>query len=314
MTIGLILNANCRESRLHPKRGAALATILSGRGTVRETRSMSDLEAAIADFRSQNIGHIAVVGGDGTIHTTVTQTIHEYRSHGLAVPVFSLLSGGTMNIVAHSVGVGACCPERHLKSLLNAVDRGVARRETRNLLKVAGRYGFLFGAGVIERFLAEFYRGSEQTPLTAAATLVRALGGTIGIGTTLSRVAQPFVGSITVDENGVSKHWGAKSYLAVAGGTVEQLGFGFRPFWRCNEQPNTFHILGVTTTPARLARYLGHIWLGRNLPESVAYQATASRVVLRSDKPIAYMFDGELYEGGTELEVEVAEKINFLCS
>lgn len=301
----------------------ALAQILGRHGVVRETHSMSDLDTAIAQFRAENVGAIAIVGGDGTVHHTVTRVLHEYAAHHVTPPPFALLGGGTMNIVARSIGVNGASPERHLKSLQFALTNGTVSQTKRHVLSIEGRYGFMFGVGVIEGFLAEYYKAGSPTALTAAATFTRAIAGAFGFGSTLKRIARPFIGSVSIElvspspqgrgGRGVRSYdWEERSYLAVAAGTIEQLGFGFKPFCRYNAEPNTFHILGVVASPSHLAKYLGHIRLGRELPESVAVQATTRRAILRSNSPIAYMFDGELYQAKADLEIRIGEKIRFL--
>src|SRR5207245_1852501 len=140
-----------------------------------------------------------------------------------------------MNTVANSVGIRRGKPE----GLLGRLIRDYAERATRPLvnverhvMRIGEHYGFLFGTGVVHGFLAEYYRGGEPTPLVAAKTLARGVGSTLVRGEMVRRMAQPFRGQVQFADG---TRWEKRDFLAVAGGTIDQIGLGFRPFYRYAE-------------------------------------------------------------------------------
>ena len=71
---------------------------------MREARSIDELYRIAEDFRRDDIDVLAISGGDGTNHVTLTGFLDVYGGH--TMPQVALLRGGTMNTVANSVGVG----------------------------------------------------------------------------------------------------------------------------------------------------------------------------------------------------------------
>ena len=113
-------------------------------------------------------------------------------------------------------------------------------------------------------FLAEYYAGGEPTPLIAAKTLARGVGSTLVHGEMIQRMARPFRGSVELDGN---KVWPENDYLAIAAGTIDQIGLNFRPFWRYAERPGTFHALGIHASPLRFVAELPRIWRAEPMRE-----------------------------------------------
>src|SRR4029077_4419067 len=143
------------------------------------------------DFRKVEIDVLAISGGDGTNHVTLTGFLDVYS--GAVMPRVALLRGGTMNTVANSVGVGHGRPEGLLARLVREdAKRGAVELENveRYVMRVAPRqggkndFGFLFGTGVMRGFLAEYYRGGQPSPLAALTTLARAVGSALVGGET----------------------------------------------------------------------------------------------------------------------------------
>ena len=68
--------------------------------------------------RVTSIGLLAISGGDGTNHVTLSGFIDVYA--GAALPQIALLRGGTMNTVANAIGVRRGRPEGLLARLVRA--------------------------------------------------------------------------------------------------------------------------------------------------------------------------------------------------
>jgi diacylglycerol kinase (ATP) len=173
-----------------------------------------------------------------------------------------------------------------------------------------GHYGFLFGTGVVHGFLAEYYRDGEPTPLVAAQTLARGIGSALIGGEMIRRMAQPFRGSVTLDDGTV---WAERDYLAIAAGTIEHIGLNFRPFYRYDQRPRAFQLLGIHASPVDFVKELPRIHKSRPMREGKAHDALASRVVVRSaDGHVRYMIDGDLHEARGDLVVSIGPRVRLV--
>src|SRR3974390_1313594 len=206
--IGVVLNPRSRHNLRDPGAASRLARRLGDHGVVREARSIDELYRIPADFRRDDIEVLAISGGDGTNHVTLTGFLDVYG--GAMMPQVALLRGGTMNTVANSVGVGHGRPEGLLGRLVREdAKRGALELENvqRHVMRIGpqrggkAQYGFLFGTGVMRGFLAEYYRGGQPSPLLALTTLTRAVGSALVGGETIRRIARPFYGSVAIDDD-----------------------------------------------------------------------------------------------------------------
>jgi diacylglycerol kinase (ATP) len=323
--IGVVLNPKSRHNLRDPRAASRLARTLGDSGVVREARSIDELYRIAEDFRRDDIDVLAISGGDGTNHVTLTGFIDVYG--GATMPQVALLRGGTMNTVANSVGVGKGRPEGILGRLL----RDYAQRASeplenveRHVMRIGPRdaragerthYGFLFGTGVVAGFLAEYYRGGEATPLVAAKTLARGIGSAFIGGETIRRMAKPFRGSVEIDDAAGSgtTRWRERDYLAVAAGTIPNIGLNFRPFHRYGEQPGHFHMLGIHASPVAFVKELPRIHRAEPMRPGKTYEAVSSHAVVRSaDGVVRYMIDGDLHEARGELDIGIGPRVKLV--
>jgi diacylglycerol kinase (ATP) len=320
--IGVILNPRSRKNLRDPRAAGRLAKQLGDHGVVREARSIDELHRIAEDFKKIDIDVLGISGGDGTNHVTITGFIDVYD--GSALPRLAFLRGGTMNTVANSVGVDHGRPEGLLGKLIRAYAARAAEPlldVERHVLKIAPldptsnrgsatNYGFLFGTGVVYGYLAEYYRGGEPSPLVAAKTLARGVGSTIVGGEMIARMAKPFRGSV---QPGDDQPWPERDYLAVAAGTIDQIGLGFKPFYRYAEEPGAFHILGIHTSAMGFVRELGRVHRGEPMSDGKTYEAVAKRATVKSaDGTMRYMIDGDLHSTRGEIELSVGPRVKIL--
>ncbi|WP_394841634.1 sphingosine kinase [Pendulispora brunnea] len=309
--IGVVLNPRSRKNSRDPRAAKRLARTLGDHGILREARSIDELHRIAEDFRRLKIDVLGISGGDGTNHVTITGFINVYG--GSALPQLAFLRGGTMNTVANSVGIRRGKPE----GLLGRLIRDYAERATRPLvnverhvMRIGEHYGFLFGTGVVHGFLAEYYRDGEPTPLVAAKTLARGVGSTLVRGEMIRRMAQPFRGSVLFADG---SRWEKRDFLAVAAGTIDQIGLGFRPFYRFDERPQSFHMLGITASPMGFVRELPRIWRAEPMRAGKTLEETSHRAIIESaDGTMRYMIDGDLHEMRGELEMTVGPRVKIV--
>lgn len=301
-----------------PRAATRLARAVGDHGVVRMARSVDELYRIAHDFRRDDIDVLAISGGDGTNHVTLTGFLDVYA--GATMPQVALLRGGTMNTVANSVGVQRGGPEGLLGRLMRAyAERAFSPLQNveRHVMRVApcdggsrAYFGFLFGTGVVHGFLAEYYRDGQPSPLVAAKTLVRGIGSALVRGEMIRRMAAPFRGSAVVD----GTPWQERDYLAVAAGTIAHIGLNFKPFHRYDERPGVFHILGIHASPVGFVQELPRIHRGEPMREGKAVEALATRARVRASRgPIRYMIDGDLHEAACdEVEISIGPRVQLV--
>jgi diacylglycerol kinase (ATP) len=315
--IGVVLNPRSRRNLRDPRAADRLARRLGDVGVVRQANSIDELYRIAEDFRHADIDVLAISGGDGTNHVTLTGFLDVYAGH--TMPQVALLRGGTMNTVANSVGVRHGRPE----GLLGRLIRDYAQQASmplenveRHVMRIAptdgtrAHYGFLFGTGVVQGFLAEYYAGGDPTPLVAAKVLARGIGSAMIRGQTIRRMAKPFRGSVKL---GDGTSWEERDYLAVAAGTIAHIGLNFKPFHRYDELPGHFHMLGIHATPWSFVKDMPRIHRGEPMRPGKTFDALLKRAVVRSsDGPMRYMIDGDLHEAPGEIEVAIGPKVKLV--
>jgi hypothetical protein len=186
--------------------------------------------------------------------------------------------------------------------------RGVER----DLLRVAAdgaepRYGFLFGTGAMVAFLEVYYASGHPSPVTAGLLVARALGSALVNGELARRLARRERLRVSTDGD----EWPDGSYLALAAGTTPEVGFGFRPFARCAEQPGFFHAVGVVGAPGQLALAAPRIHRGAPWKRRLAQDEVARELVLHGERP-RYMLDGDLYAAERTVTVETGPAVEIL--
>lgn len=315
--IGVVLNPRSRRNLRDPRAADRLARRLGDVGVVRQANSIDELYRIAEDFRRDDIDVLAISGGDGTNHVTLTGFLDVYAGH--TMPQVALLRGGTMNTVANSVGVRHGRPE----GLLGRLIRDYAQQASmplenieRHVMRIApsdgskAHYGFLFGTGVVHGFLAEYYAGGEPTPLVAAKVLARGIGSAMIGGQTIRRMAKPFRGSVTLGDGAT---WEERDYLAVAAGTISHIGLNFKPFHRYDELPGHFHMLGIHATPWSFVKDLPRIHRGEPMRPGKTFDAVMKRAMVRSaDGHTRYMIDGDLHEARGDVEVTIGPKVKLV--
>ena len=114
--IGVVLNPKSSRNRRNPRAASRLARVLGDAGVVREAHSVEELRRIAEEFRALSIDVLAIAGGDGTNHVTLTGFLAVYGDR--ALPKVALLRGGTMNTVANSIGVRRGRSESLLEGLV----------------------------------------------------------------------------------------------------------------------------------------------------------------------------------------------------
>lgn len=274
------------------RRDRGLAARLRELAPTARVEAPADLEAlahVIRDAAATGVSRVAVHGGDGTLHRVLTAW-HQ-TAPDAPMPEVAILRGGTMNIVADSVGV-----REKPEAFLPRVQAGEVRSTTRRLLSVEVDdgppvVGFLSGNGIVARFLEKYYEADDPTPADAARLLLRgSLSALVG-GRLARELVRPYVGSVVVDGQRLPHD----RWTAVAIGSIEQMGLGFRVFHLTPDRLDAFQIVALGGSIADLARELPSLYRGRGVHRPKDSVHLVHELLLEADEPIPMMVDGDFY-------------------
>jgi hypothetical protein len=102
-------------------------------------------------------------------------------------------------------------------------------------------------------------------------------------------------------------------WVAVAFGTVEQMGLGFRVFHLLRERPDALQVVAIGSSVAALAKELPSVYRGRGVHQPGNSTASASTVELTSAEPIPLMIDGDFVRAdGGRVRYGIGPEITFL--
>jgi len=309
--IGVVVNPRSRYIRRHPAATDRLRRILGDRGEVVRSRAIDEVEGIARRFKRDGVDVVAIVGGDGTAGIMARGIVDVYGVE--AAPPLAMLRGGTMNTVANALKLPRGKPERHLTRLLESTRDGalppVVRRPT---LVANGRLGFLFGTGAFYTFLEQYYRAGHDnpSPVTAVETITRAAGSVVIQGEFARRIVTPHAASVVCDGVALPD----RSYLALAAGTVSEVGLGFTPFPEADRHREAFQFLAVWGKPIDVVRDLPRVWLGRGLRPANGQGFVAREVVITPGEGdvVDYMVDGDLYASHGPLKLSVGPTVPIL--
>jgi diacylglycerol kinase family enzyme len=307
--IGVVVNPRSRQNQRDPRAALKLARKLGDHGVVRTAQSRDDLARIAEDFRRLQIDVLGISGGDGTNYVTITGFLQVYADEPL--PPLAFLRGGTFNTVANAVGVPRGRPDGLLARLIARYadrQRHPLQCVERHVMRIGDHYGFIFGTGAIYGFIADYNKAEERNALWAAEVLGRAVANVVAGRPTI--VAQRWRGRVTVDDTEVFPD---SDYLAIGAGTVDQIGLGFRPWYRCSEQPGTFQILGIHTSAVGFVQKLPDIWRARPMGPHHTYDSIARRAVIEARSGVVqYCCDGDPHEHEGPLVIEAGPRVRIL--
>ncbi len=304
--IGLITNPRSRVNRRYPERIRRLGYLIGAHGSAEATQSLDDLHRVCQEFHKERIEILGISGGDGTLHHTLTAMVRAYGDDPL--PKVAILRGGTMNTVAASFGIRGETP-RLLFELIDKHRRGQAFDVfTRPLLKIGDAFGFIFGNGLIYNFLEAYYDTPHPSPAVAARLVAQGSASAVVGGPLARRLYRRVQARVTVD----GETWARTDFGVIAAAVVEQIGLGFRPFYRLHDRPAAFQILGIHTDVVGFIAELPRIFAGAPMRRDKVIDALARQVVLESDEELGYTIDGDTYTCRGRLEIGLGPSVELI--
>lgn len=308
--IGIVINPYSRSHRKDPAKAERLGFIVGEKASCHTTKDLCDVEKLAAEFKSKNVEILGLSGGDGTIHKTLTTFINVYGSTPL--PKVALLRGGTMNNLANCLNIRRA-PERILSDLILKYHEDIPFEETEmDILNVNGNYGFLFGMGLVQTFIAEYtkHKNGDPTPWYAFKLLSKTMLSALFNGRSATEMCERFDAKITVD--GVPAPF--KNYMMIFAGTMDSLGFHFKPLYRSREVPGKFQFVGISTTPRQLLFTFPQAFFGRPSGSDDYFDTVGNKVVLEFEEPRAYIIDGDTPEPTTRIEVTSGPRLKMILA
>ncbi|MSP63540.1 MAG: diacylglycerol kinase [Myxococcales bacterium] len=305
--IGVITNPRSRANKRDPASMRRLGYLIGSRGAAAATHSLDDLYRVAEEFKKEEIEFLGINGGDGTIHHTLTAFIKVYGQKPL--PQVAILRGGTMNTIANSLGIKG----DPAKLLFELVDRyhnhdpmDVFEKE---ILAVGDAYGFIFGNGVVFNFLDAYYSSGRPSPTAGLKLLLRGVLSALVGGKLARQLTGRFRGQVTVDGD----RWACEDFMTVAASCVEQIGLGFKPFYRCEERPHHFAILGIHThSTIGLVAELPRVLRGKPMRRDKVIDQVAREVLFESDGEVKYTVDGDTYTTQGSLRLRTGPRLSFV--
>lgn len=317
--IGVISNPRSGRNQRNPELVERLAWMLGEKGELAQPKSFDMLDACARDLRDRQVDVVCVHGGDGTLHKALSALFrayaedHEGPLEDLVLPRIAILKAGTMNTQARNVGV-----KRKAEPMLGHVVRTWQHDqpfaiEERRMLVVDGKHcGFLFGTGVLARFLEAYYEGDDASPSKAVRTLLRAIWGALTRNSFDAWLFRPDPYEVVVD----GKAWAGPAYASVCAGTMADLGLGFQLFHRALANREHLHAIGATCSAWEIVKLLPRIYRGLPIGRPGIYDQAARRMEIRvaegAEPVIPYMIDGDFLRGEGALTVEVGPRVRFI--
>lgn len=304
---GVIANARARRAGRDSRLGERLRRHLPAE-YVHFTRDASEVEAALARLHALGIEHLVLVGGDGTVGGTLTPLIARFGESPL--PRVSLVAGGTINTIAHSLDAHAGA-EQTVRRIL---EQAPPRLDTvRPLIRVESdsgpaRAGLIFANGVAARWLEQYYQGDELGVVASASLVGRIAASALLRGRLARSLFAPRAVEISVDGTPLD----ARAFTVAGASSVRDVGLGFRPFLTAGTDPERFHFLYSAASAARLSVELPALRLGFHGPTSCLHHHPARRVELRFESPEPWSIDADLYPPATELRLSAWAPIRFI--
>lgn len=306
--LGIILNPYSRSNRQNPDRIKHLGFIVGDKGSCHATDTLDQVGELAHEFKERGVDILGISGGDGTNHKTLSTFLEVYGDTPL--PRIALLRGGTMNNLAGQLGIRGS-PESILSNLILKYHEDESFNETKiNMIRVNGLYGFLFGMGLISRFI-DIYQDVEKgpTPARGAWLLGRAVISSSINGKMAQHLSERFDAELYID----GRRMPFKNYMMIFSGTMETLGFNFRPLYRATSVPGQFQTVAISATGRQLLFTFPNALLARPANSEHYIDEMGSRMVLKLVKPMSYTIDGDSPESPSDhIEITTGPLLTFV--
>jgi diacylglycerol kinase family enzyme len=307
--IGVVVNPHARANRNGAsERVELLSDLVGSDGVVRVTESLPAIQEVAREFRDRGTEVLAICGGDGSYHCTLTGFRAVYGEQTL--PLLLPLRAGTINYIANATGGRRGRPEHVLARVVRDYRRGRIFETTElDVLRVNGvEHGFVLSFGTAVNYLRAYYAMDKQGPVAAARLLFRLIASALA-GTHISRaVFQAVSADVECDDEPVP----FRQFTFFFAATVDQIALGFRPTYLATRKRGYLHVLGGPIAATRLIRRALRVYRGFPTGEPNLFDNLGRRLVIRFFRPEYYMLDGDILPPATRLEVDVPCRVTLI--
>lgn len=326
MEIGVITNPNSRKNQRKPNRAGELQNIVGDLGQVHQTSDTEAIKPVIREFLREKARFWVSDGGDGALHWMLRTGLEvldedEFRGRGLSLPLAMPTNGGSIDFVAHNVGLRGNA-ETLLSALRRTLEEGklIEEAEVDSML-VSGvmvgdngqdtpfrTLGFASAAGGVgQRFFEKLFEAGSHTGKTIMGVAVKTVSSAPvalsplrhmpGMPKLLRQYAldmfRPTRVNLTLD--GELQPYTDCTGIHIASMAIN-LGNVFRFFGGADE-PGRLHAIVGTPTPATMIRNIPRMTLGKPIQGKNIYDGPCREMTLEAigDELLAPIIDGELY-------------------
>lgn len=303
--IGIVLNPHSKKHKKDPDKIKQLGFIVGDRGSCQATEDLADLRRVAEAFKTRDIDILAIGGGDGTNHVTLSTFIEVYGEKPL--PKVTFLRGGTMNTLANACNIKGA-PEKILSNLIYKYHEDEPFETTEmDLMQVNDKYGFIFGCGVIFRFMQAYYTGAPPSPPKATWTLVHSIASALVNGPFARKMFARYDAEVTVD----GKKWPFANWSALYSGSIPILGLKFRVF-HYSEAIGKFHAIGFSLPPRNVLRHVDDMFFGKPSRSENLIEQPAQEMRIDLAEPMPYTIDGDMMPAETSFRIRTGPRLKIL--
>jgi diacylglycerol kinase family enzyme len=307
--IGVVVNPHARGNRNGGgERAQRLGAIVGEDGVVRVTESIGHIEEVARECRERSAEILAICGGDGSYHCTLTAFRAVYGE--VPLPLLLPLRAGTINYIADTTGGRRGTPEQTLARVVRDYRSGRVYETTdRDVLRVNGHeHGFVLSFGTAVNFLRRYYALERQGAVAAAGLLTRLIASAV-MGTHGARaVFQATAADVACDGEPVP----FRQFTFFLAATVSRIALGFQPTYLATRKRGHFHVVGGPVPAVRLIRHIVRIYRGFPTGEPSLVDTLGRHLVIRFFRPEPWMLDGDILPPSDRLEVDVACRVTLI--
>lgn len=325
MDIGVITNPNSGKNLRRRDRARRLQAIVGDLGEVHQTPSPEAIKPVLRDFLRQRTRYWVSDGGDGALHWMLRMGMEvlaeeEFARQGLTLPLAMPTNGGSIDFVAHNVGLKGDA-ESLLAGLRRALETGQVIEEVEvDSMSVEGIevtdqgdvpfrcVAFAVAAGGIgQRFFQKLFEAGNHTSPTIVAIVAKTVASypvamsplryLPGMPELLRQFARdmfkPTRARVTVDgrELPISEFTGIH-----VGAMSIDLGGVFKFFTQA-DVPGQMHAIVGAPTPLQIIRNIPRMHFGMPLQGDNMYDGPCRELTMEAlgDELLAPVIDGEYY-------------------
>ncbi len=345
-TVAVITSKKTGRGTKRAGYGKVIGSILATPRYHYDTATLRELDVAVAKIARDRPDIVVCASGDGGLKEVVTRVINGYE--GAPLPLFALIRGGTMNVVAQTLGVTRLPAPDFAKMLAAKLEiqrlGGSAPFETKQLtpLRIGDKYGFMYGAGIPVNILQEYEKANyhcedvdacgykcpwaagsqmKECPKCAKKLVKDGLGPRRALSVLLSallsrglrkRLVKPVHAKITLPDSHDPPVASFMTHTGLMVSTVDQLGMGMRGMPQAMSTPGHFMLrstqLGFWQFLAPTT--LGALWTGLPLPKT--FDAVVPKMEIEYERPTERTLDGDFLPPTTSETIQCGPSLTFI--